>query len=150
MQKLKQDFKRAIASLRSGRPAEAFDISKSILRATPRNIDALHVSALAAAQLGQLEDAVKRYRAAIKINKDVPDIHFNLGVALNDLGRHEKAVASYARALALRPDDVDAHNNLGNALIALKRYDEAAASYGRAVQLKPGYAEAHNNLGLAL
>lgn len=83
-------------------------------------------------------------------NRDLPEAHNGLAVALHMLGRHEEAVAHYRRSLELRPNHARVLENLGNALIACASLAEAAACFRQAVTLQPDLATAHNGLGRAL
>ena len=99
---------------------------------------------------GSVEEAVRRYRAVLKLAPQDADVHYNLGVALARAGRHEEALASLRHSLAIRPGAADAHINIGDSLQALGRHEDAIGSYAKALVLQPGIAEAHNNTGNAL
>jgi tetratricopeptide (TPR) repeat protein len=99
---------------------------------------------------GNFEEAVRRYRAALKLAPQDSDVHYNLGIALARAGRHEEALASLRRSLAIGPGAADAHVNIGDSLQALGRHADAIASYAQALVLQPDLAEAHNNGGNAL
>ena len=100
--------------------------------------------------LGNIEQALSRYAAALKLNPSYAQAHYNLGSALNNIGDPEAAVLSYATALKIKPDYAEAHNNMGNALKNTGKLKEAIVSYETALQLNPNSADAHFNLGNAL
>jgi tetratricopeptide (TPR) repeat protein/2-polyprenyl-3-methyl-5-hydroxy-6-metoxy-1,4-benzoquinol methylase len=100
--------------------------------------------------LGNIEQALSRYAAALKLNPSYAQAHYNLGSALNSIGDPEAAILSYAAALKIKPNYAEAHNNLGNALRNAGKLKEAIVSYETALQLKPNSADAHFNLGNAL
>jgi tetratricopeptide (TPR) repeat protein len=60
--------------------------------------------AVAAQRAGQLDEAVRIYRALLEKFPDIPEIRSNLGAALAGQGRYAEAVIEYNRALALKPD----------------------------------------------
>jgi serine/threonine protein kinase/Tfp pilus assembly protein PilF len=102
---------------------------------------------------GDLEGAIRRYRAAIRIDHDFAAAHTNLGQALKDKGELDEAIAEYRQALQTRgsfPEAFIAHLSLGTALKAKGQLDEAIAEYQEALRLLPDYPEAHSNLGNAL
>ena len=99
---------------------------------------------------GQLKEAEKFYRSALKREPKNFRAWNLLGVLYYQRGRFDDAVSSLRRALALNLDYAEAHNNLGLAQAALKRLDIGVKSYRRAIELKPDYADAHMNLGSAL
>ncbi len=144
------EIQQIVTNIQSGNPEKALKACRAILKAAPRNFDALQLGAIAATQLGQLETAVKHYKAAIRVKADYPDVYFNLGDALKELNRPEEAIANYRQTLKLRPGDVEIHNNIGNAQFDLEQYDAAIASYKIVLRALPGHAVAHNNLGNAL
>ena len=83
---------------------------------------------------------VKSYRAALKLNPEFTEAHYNLGVVLQDLSQMEDAIKSYQEVIAIDSQDfVKAHNNLGVALLDLDQLDEAVKSYKAAIKLKPDY-----------
>jgi tetratricopeptide (TPR) repeat protein len=105
-------------------------------------------------QPGRMPDAIAEYRAALEIEPNYPEAHFNLGSALVHSGMPEKlpdAIAEYREALRLKPDYVEAHYNLANVLSQLPgRLPDAIAQYRDALRMEPDLAEAHANLGNAL
>src|SRR5580658_8724373 len=64
-----------------------------------------------AAEPGQLPEALEHYRAAVRLEPDYPESHFNLGSALAHSGPSdppEEAIEEYQTALRLKPDYVEA------------------------------------------
>jgi tetratricopeptide (TPR) repeat protein len=103
-----------------------------------------------AADPARLAEAVPRFEAALRLQPDFPEAHYNLAHALDSLHRTAEAVAEYRQAIRLRPGYVDAHCNLGNALMASGKTREAIAEYREAIRLGPDLVEAHFDLGNAL
>jgi superkiller protein 3 len=100
---------------------------------------------------GRLEEAIAEYREAIRLKKDDPVPHINLGVLLCDQKHdYDGAIAAFREAIRLKKDYPVAHSNLGNALTAKGRLDEAIACYQKAIELDPKLACAHNGLGVSL
>jgi tetratricopeptide (TPR) repeat protein len=98
----------------------------------------------------RLDEAIRHYREALRIQPDHAKAHNNLGIALRRQGRLKEAVSHYEQALRIRPEYAEAHNNLGVALDGQGRLDEAISHYNEALRINMEYAEAHNNLGVAL
>jgi len=143
-------LQQAVAHYQAKRHRQALDTCRRVLRREPNRPDVLSFAGMVALELGDVEEAVGLYRAAIEQKPDFTEAHYNLGNALMKLGRIEEAVPAYRRAAELRPEVVAIHNNLGNALQSLDRFAEAAAAYQRAVALAPTAAELHRNLGIVL
>ena len=133
----------------AGRLDMAQHLCQQILRAQPRNAEALHLLGVTLHQGGQQAAAIDVVARAIAANASVPLYHSNLGEMLRLAGRAEEAVAAGLRAVALQPNFTQALNNLGIAYYDRGQYDEAIAHYRRALAVDPGFAEAHNNLGNA-
>jgi tetratricopeptide (TPR) repeat protein len=102
------------------------------------------------AKRGNTTEAIENYRAALKINPQLPGLHFELAEMLNTLstaeGRQE-AESEYKAALQVNPFDEQSECRLGD--IALQRDDlrEANERFTRAIQLQPNDPEA--SIGLA-
>ncbi len=100
-----------------------------------------------ALQNGGVQEAIRLYGRALRLNPDYAEAHYNLGNALAQAGRVPEAIAHYEQALRTNPDYVEAHVNLGNALLRVGNVQEAVGQYEQALRVNPDYAEAHSNLG---
>ena len=63
-------------------------------------------------------EAADAYRAVIRMQPKLPDVHNNLGVALKSAGHLAEAIPCFRRAVRLKPDYLAAHANLAAALEA--------------------------------
>ena len=140
----------ALRLRRAGKLAEAAQIYGDILRAEPRNFEALHALGIVRYQCGELEQAERLIGEAVTVNPQAPDALYNRGSLLLKLKRFEEALTSFGQALAIRPDYAEALGNRGAVLMELGRHAEALADFDRLADLKPGLAEAWNNRGGAL
>jgi predicted O-linked N-acetylglucosamine transferase (SPINDLY family) len=143
-------LRQAQALHRAGRLDEARALCQQALQRSPRQIEALNLLGIIAAQTGEPLRAVELFDHALQLDPRDFAAHGNRGNALRALQQPEAAVASYDAALALRPDHAPTHHQRGKALFDLRRYEEAAASHGEAVRLKPDYAAAHVDRAVAL
>lgn len=125
-------------------------IYRRVLRAFPREPDALHLLGLVTLQEGAPAQAEAMIRGAIAGRPDIALFHYNLGKCLRELGRAQDAVAAWRSAVALRPDYVEALENLGNALADLHQPEEAQAAYRRVIALQPRWAGGYKHLGSLL
>ena len=102
------------------------------------------------AKHGDTAEAIENYRVALKIDPQLPGLHFELAEMLNTSSvrtDQEEAESEYKKALAVNPSDASSESRLGG--IAARRNDlnEAYKRYARALELRPDDAEA--SLGLA-
>jgi protein O-mannosyl-transferase len=98
----------------------------------------------------QREEAMSRFREALRINPSEPQVHQNLGTALMEAGRLQEAVEEQRLAIRFAPGYAEAYGNLGAALQKLGRLGEAADAYRVALDIKPGLTDARMNLSVVL
>jgi len=116
----------------------------------PKSARMRQVMAHEMAKHGDDEGAIRNYREALKLDPNLPGLHFELAEMLNassSAAEQEEAEGEYKAALAVNQFDQKAEFRLGD--IASRRGDAqgAYAHYSRAAQLQPNDAEA--NIGLA-
>lgn len=140
----------ATALHRAGRLDEAARVYEAVIKANPRDPDALNLLGVVAYQRGDFASAIERIKKAIKHGADGADVHVNLGAAYRGAGQMAEAVRHYETALKKRPDAVDAHNNLGNALVQLGEMARARTHLERALALSGGAPDVASNLLYAL
>jgi len=98
---------------------EVIPVLKKILKLAPGHRDALANLALSYDSLGETENALAAYRAAIAANPDDPGLMFLLGVYHFKRKHFPRAVKLFQQALVLAPNDFDALANIGNAFLSL-------------------------------
>jgi tetratricopeptide (TPR) repeat protein len=140
----------AIRHHRAGNAAEAEQLYRAVLAASPDNHLASYNLGLLCLAQGRPREAIDACRDAIAARPDHVEAHINLGTAVLALGRPEEAVVWFKRAIAIRPDDAMAISNLGKALQDMGRTDDAIAAYRAALGHQPDNAAATVNLGAAL
>jgi protein O-GlcNAc transferase len=133
-----------------GKPAEARARYALALEREPRHFDALHLSGIAAGQLGDLAAMAAMIGDAATVQPGNPLVHFNHGAALERLARADDALAAFDRAIALKPDYAEAYHSQANILDGLGRLALAIASYARAANLSPEDAGLRFQYGCAL
>ena len=107
----------------------------------------------------QDEKAIDAFKAALKLDPDLAEAHFRLGLTYDALGEQQQAEESYKKAVASykkyfsvegNEKDAEAHYNLAQTLAGLHLYTEAVREYRQAVKLKEDDADIYYDLGLAL
>jgi len=104
----------------------------------------------------QDEEAVQAFQQAVKLDPDLAEAHFRLGLGYEALGKSEeaeteykKAVEAYRKYLEENENDAEAHYNLGQTYANLAQYSEAIRQYREATKLKDDDADVYYDLGLA-
>ncbi|WP_455372411.1 tetratricopeptide repeat protein, partial [Limibacillus halophilus] len=141
---------KAVGLHQRGAVAEAEALYRQVLRAFPRNQDALRLCGIACSQQGKDEEAEKLLTKAVQVAPTNADAQNALGKVLNDLGRHEDAEKHCQLALKIKPKFPEAYDNLGNALLASSRAEDAEKAYRKAIALSPKSAAFWSNLGSCL
>ena len=141
---------RAVIAIQAGDAADAATAARRSLRADPTRAAVRALLGDALSMLGQPQQALESYQAALLQDSGLISAHLGRGHALLALQRPREALASYEEVLRLRPDDAEALFHRGNALFELQELATAVASYDRAIALRPAYADALNNRGSAL
>jgi len=125
-------------------------IWQTVVQARPHNSRAHDNLGVALHLKGELGEAIRHFRQALRIAPNDPRAHLNLGNALGAQGKTGEAIEHFREALKIKPDYAKARNNLAGQLIAQGRSDEAISHLHQALQIEPDYVVAHNNLGNAL
>jgi tetratricopeptide (TPR) repeat protein len=105
----------------------------------------------------QDEKAVEVLEAAVKLDPELAEAHFRLGLAYIAVGKeqeaedaYKKAVEKYKKYLQDNGKDAEAHYNMGQAYAGLHLYSEAVREYRQATRLKDDDADMYYDLGTAL
>lgn len=93
--------------------------------------------------------AADAYHRAIRINRNLPAPHYNLGVLLLEQNHLPQAIAELNAFVTLQTNSAAGWTKLGTALVRSKRPDDAERALTVALRLDPKNAEAHNTMGLA-
>ena len=105
----------------------------------------------------QDEKAVEAFAEASKLDPDLAEAHFRLGLAFDAIGKEQEAEAAYKKAIEVykkhlddESKDAEAHYNMGQAYAGLHLYTEAVKQYRQATKLKDDDADMFYDLGTAL
>ena len=105
----------------------------------------------------QDEKAVETLQEAIKLDPELAEAYFRLGLAYVAVGKdqeaedaYKKAVEKYKKYLEANGKDAEAHYNMGQAYAGLHLYSEAVREYRQATPHKDDDADMFYDLGTAL
>ncbi len=118
-------FNRAAMLSSLGRHSECLDAIAIVLRAAPRDAEALLLKGVSQAGCGDPAAALASFEAA---RLDRADVHAHRANSLNALERYDEALAAADQALARDAASVDAHYQRGVALNGLDRPVEALSA----------------------
>jgi serine/threonine-protein kinase len=102
---------------------------------------------------GDLDEAIRSYQAALRLQPNHWNSLFFLAKRLHDnpqLKRLPEAIQLWTACLALRPYDALIYCNRAMCYCRLGQWDDAIADARQAVRLEPNFAAPHLALGLAL
>ncbi|MGC9399382.1 MAG: tetratricopeptide repeat protein [Anaerolineae bacterium] len=140
---------------------KARDAFNRALELDPQRAAAIHHNLGALAyQMGDIETAETEFKAALEIEPDDPDTHYQLGATYlikalpaeqqtPDPERLAQARAEFEQALELAPGKAEALVGLGNSYLLENRLEEAIETLAKAVEASPEMPEALFALGRA-
>ncbi len=101
-------------------------------------------------------EAVLAFQEAVRLDPDLAEAHFRLGLGYESLGKREEAEAEYKKAVdgykkyfGENRDDAEAHYALGQTYANLGQYSEAIREYREATKLKTDDPDIYYDLGVA-
>jgi len=119
---------------------------ENIVRYAPDTIFAHNNLGSAYQKQGRLNEAIREYLIALKLNPDNIKPLNNLGNVYLTMGSIDYAIAYYRAALRLDPGFAAIHNNLGIAYKQKGMRKEAIQEFQTALKLQPGLMQARQNL----
>lgn len=142
-----------VAGVVTHRDLRAWATSEAIFRrmvalvpGDPLPLDALG-QAIAHEGDARLDEAIRYYEAALRIDDQVAKTHLNLGHAFARQRRWDEATAQYERAAELDPANPKPWFGLGYVCAQTGRIDRAIDDYARAAKLDRNFLEANVEAG---
>ncbi len=157
-------FKEAQKLAKQGRLQKSIACYKKAAHAKPQlAIEAYREIGLLCAQQGDYTKAVEAFKKAVEYNeqtkaeRNIPNVHFNLGIALQNSGHEKeatdhllKAVQGFRTDTQKHPDSPELYSRLGSALVKIADFSAAAQAFKRAVDLNPDDLANYVNLAKVL
>ena len=140
----------AAIAIRSGRGEEAIESAKRAHQLERRNHLYLNTLGIAHSEAGELEEAVRCFRRALKERSSHADSHYNLGKAQRKLEQWSDAERSYLRARQLDPGRAEVANNLAALYCRQGRYADAMPLLAEARARLPDDDTSAANMAIAV
>ena len=106
-------------------------------KAPADSADVMNKMGIAYQMMFSLEDALRCYKASLKINPANAHVFNNLGTIYDGLGEYRNAERMYRKALKLEPGSPLVLKNLGSDQLAQHKYKQGWESYKAALALDP-------------
>jgi len=150
----------SIHYLMEGKYPEALKTLNALLKINPGLYDVHQNMGLAYQHLGDMNNAEKKFKDAIRIKFNAPEAHYNLASLYGNLGKAIEASEEFDISAKLwriksppqnfYSDKARAHNQAGIAYINEKKYEEALKQFEKSVNQNPNSMEARFNLAKLL
>lgn len=103
------------------------------------------------------DKAVATFEEATKLDPDLAEAFFRLGLAYDAVGEetkaeeaYKKSIEKYKKAFQANDKDAEGHYNVGQAYAGLHLYSEAIREYRQATRLRSDDSDIYYDLGVAL
>ncbi len=128
--------------VQAGRLDQARQLYEQVLRASPRDVNALYGLAELLGRLNQTRQAIELLGRAIEVQDRHADLHVLLSYLLVQTGDIEGAQQSARRAIKLDPNKEAGYRMLADCHHRMHRLDEAIAAVEKALSVDPDSANA--------
>ncbi len=125
----------------------------AIAMAAPDSAEMHRVMGDELARQGNRKGSIEQYRQALKLDPNLPGLHFELAELLytsSDPALQAQAKAQYEAALHVNKFDAQAEYRLGEIAQKTGNLKEAALHYSRALAIRPDYSEAMSSYAQVL
>lgn len=109
--------------LKQGKPTAALESAERALEIASTTIATINLKGNILLELGNFEDAIATFKAAIALNSNEVDPHNNIAWAYRALGEKERAIHHFAEAYRLEPSATEALSGI----LLLKTFQDASA-----------------------
>ncbi|HTX21137.1 MAG TPA: tetratricopeptide repeat protein [Candidatus Aquilonibacter sp.] len=115
----------------------------------PTNAQAWNYYGVALQDNGQPDDAAAAYERALALDRDLVEVHYNLGCLWLEQNKPDAAKTEFIAYTLRRSNTPEGWLKLGSAQLRTGEIVSAEKSFSTALSLSPDNAEALNGLGLA-
>ena len=140
-------YNQGVALAQAGKLTDALAAYDKAIALDPRYYDAVVNSGFILFRQKKTDEAIDRFKAAIKINNQIPLAWTNLAAACEAKENWGGAVFAWRRVAALEPKRYEYHFYMANDLVKMKRYGDAITAYKQTAEGWPTLAEPYVELG---
>jgi tetratricopeptide (TPR) repeat protein/2-polyprenyl-3-methyl-5-hydroxy-6-metoxy-1,4-benzoquinol methylase len=127
---INETYEAALDLYNEGKLVESEQICITLVNNYPKHLSLLGSIAL---KVKRPDIAVERFRQAITVNNNVPELHYNLAVALLNNDDLADAAIAFEEAIRLGSQQADIYSSYANTLRLLGRIDKAIDAYKKSV-----------------
>jgi len=98
-------------------------------------------SALPSAKKGQIDEAIRQYREALRLKPDLTPARITLTNFSPGKASWTRPIRQFQEAVRLKPDDAESHYKPGERAAYQRPTGPAIGQYQEAIRLKPDYAD---------
>ena len=124
------------------------DNYKSIVSNYPDRVNIIMRVGVLLSEKGDYINSEKYLVMATKLDRQNPDVYYNLGVSRVFTGKYNEALESFVKATVFNTNDFFSLINLGNIYNLRNELDLAGFYYDRALEIDPKDVDLLNNIGL--
>ena len=95
----------------------------------------------------KLEEAIKNYDKALKLNPNLTEALFNKGICLCNLDKKNEAIEIFNKALEINQNEPELYLQRGYCFFVLENYRKAIKDFNKAIELRPNFSEAYCRKG---
>ncbi|MDG1312006.1 MAG: tetratricopeptide repeat protein [Porticoccaceae bacterium] len=136
-----------MAYYQTNRLDDAEAVLKKLFSRVPSTPQLVSLAADIKKAKGDASGAVVDYRRALKMGPQIPELNYNLALALFELSEITEATSLLKQALLSRPNYVKAKILQGRCLAANEQFDQAQAALAAATDIDPQNYAGHYRLG---
>ncbi len=125
------------------------DVAIQLASADKSSSAAYHTRGVARAALGDYDEAIADFDAAIRLNPETAMSYLDRGFARDALGEKDAAKADFEKATRIYGDLAENYYKEGRGKNDGRAYEAAMDSFDRAIRLNPEYASAYSNRALS-
>jgi len=139
-------LQKIISLIQNNNLAEARTLCNQLRLKNKKNTDILVMLADIDNRMGDVKNAEKFYRKAIRLKPNSVPANTKLGIMFHSQNRLAQAESSYRQSLKFDIEQPSVCFNLAIILQEKELLDDAAQFYRKAIEFNPSYAKAYSNL----